>query len=174
MMAVATKRLVFGLLCVGGTGVALGAEQPSIMLGSCPGVASLALYGLPFYGYPYRLGYTPYRIPYYALHPPVYYSYPVPRTYGYSPFAYPPGTMTPEVAPPEPVMIQNKFVPKPEATKTKQDRVAQAPLRIANPFARAIEADGANQGGDVAAQAPRGPQRIFPASSDQHAPPKTL
>lgn len=37
------------------------------------------------------------RIPFYAMHPPVYYSYPVPRPYGYSPFAYPPGTMTPEV-----------------------------------------------------------------------------
>ena len=36
-----------------------------------------------------------YRIPYYALYPPVYYSYPVARPYGYSPFAYPPGTMTP-------------------------------------------------------------------------------
>lgn len=36
-------------------------------------------------------------VPYYSLYPPVYYSYPVPRTYGYSPFAYPPGTMTPEL-----------------------------------------------------------------------------
>ena len=35
-------------------------------------------------------------IPYYAAHPPVYYSYPVPRPYGFSPYAYPPGTMTPE------------------------------------------------------------------------------
>lgn len=37
------------------------------------------------------------RPPFYAMFPPVYYSYPVPRPYGYSPFAYPPGTMTPEV-----------------------------------------------------------------------------
>src|ERR1700742_789907 len=37
------------------------------------------------------------NVPYYALHPPVYYSYPVPRTYGYSPFAYPPSVMTPDV-----------------------------------------------------------------------------
>lgn len=37
------------------------------------------------------------RVPYFALHPPVYYSYPVARPYGYSPFALPPG-----VAPVEP------------------------------------------------------------------------
>src|SRR5262245_27891802 len=36
------------------------------------------------------------NVPFYALHPPVYYSYPVPRTYGYSPFAYGPWTMTPD------------------------------------------------------------------------------
>ncbi len=45
------------------------------------------------------------NVPYFALHPPVYYSYPVPRTYGYSPFAYPPGVMTPESAAPEPVTL---------------------------------------------------------------------
>ncbi len=37
------------------------------------------------------------NVPYYSAFPPVYYSAPVPRTYGYSPFAYPPGTMTPEI-----------------------------------------------------------------------------
>src|SRR5436305_2234169 len=37
------------------------------------------------------------NLPYFALHPPVYYSYPVPRTYGYSPFAYGPEVMTPDV-----------------------------------------------------------------------------
>lgn len=31
------------------------------------------------------------RIPFYALHPPVYYSYPIARPYGDSPFASPPG-----------------------------------------------------------------------------------
>jgi hypothetical protein len=37
------------------------------------------------------------NVPYYSAFPPVYYSMPVPRTYGYSPFAYPPGVMTPEI-----------------------------------------------------------------------------
>ena len=40
---------------------------------------------------PWYTGYSSEYVPYYAMHPPVYYSYPVPRPYGYSPFAYPPG-----------------------------------------------------------------------------------
>jgi hypothetical protein len=44
----------------------------------------------------YGLGLVPVP-PYYALHPPVYYSYPVPRSYGYSPFAYPGCVPTPDV-----------------------------------------------------------------------------
>src|SRR3954454_5104730 len=52
------------------------------------------------------------NLPYFALHPPVYYSCPVPRTYGYSPFAYPPGTMTPDViGESQPVTINNPYVP---------------------------------------------------------------
>ena len=46
---------------------------------------------------PWYTGYTREHIPYYAMHPPVYYSYPVPRPYGWSPWAYPPGVMTPEI-----------------------------------------------------------------------------
>jgi hypothetical protein len=57
------------------------------------------------------------NLPYFALHPPVYYSQPVPRTYGYSPFAYPGYVMTPEVAmPSQPLEITNPYVP---AEKTK-------------------------------------------------------
>ncbi len=51
------------------------------------------------------------RPPFYAMFPPVYYSYPVPRPYGFSPFAYPPGTMTPEVlSVPVASTITNPFV----------------------------------------------------------------
>jgi hypothetical protein len=49
------------------------------------------------------------NVPYYAAFPPVYYSVPVPRTYGYSPFAYPPGVMTPEVVEAEPMSIINPY-----------------------------------------------------------------
>jgi hypothetical protein len=50
------------------------------------------------------------EVPYFAAFPPVYYSQPVPRTYGYSPFAYPPGVMTPEVIEAvEPQVIENPY-----------------------------------------------------------------
>lgn len=86
------------------------------------------------------------NLPYFALHPPVYYSEPVPRTYGYSPFAYPPGTMTPDVVgeSSQPVTINNPYVPAttptPAPTGIKPpDRSASAsqapePLVIVNPF----------------------------------------
>jgi hypothetical protein len=83
------------------------------------------------------------NLPYFALHPPVYYSYPVPRTYGYSPFAYPPHVMTPEFAgAPQPLEIINPHVEGPEAkptNSTKPDRAAATsarvePLVVINPF----------------------------------------
>jgi hypothetical protein len=83
------------------------------------------------------------NLPYFALHPPVYYSCPVPRTYGYSPFAYPPGVMTPEFAGAAgPLEIINPHVDSTEAkptTSTKSDRSAATsarvePLVVINPF----------------------------------------
>jgi hypothetical protein len=88
------------------------------------------------------------NVPYYALHPPVYYSEPVPRTYGWSPFAYPPGVMTPEIVGEAlPVTINNPFVPKTPSAPAdeKSDRTASVaappePLVIVNPFVTAKEA----------------------------------
>jgi hypothetical protein len=83
------------------------------------------------------------NLPYFALHPPVYYSEPVPRTYGYSPFAYPPGTMTPDVVgEAQPVTINNPYAPATAPAKAEgkpNDRSASAaaapePLVIVNPF----------------------------------------
>src|SRR5215813_10941130 len=51
-------------------------------------------------------------VPYFSMFPPVYYSMPVPRTYGWSPFAYPPGTMTPDVVEDMPQEIINPYVPQ--------------------------------------------------------------
>jgi hypothetical protein len=84
------------------------------------------------------------NVPYFALHPPVYYSGVVPRTYGYSPFAYPPGVMTPDLAcVVQPVTINNPYVPSatpsaPAATGSS-DRAAEAPkpvepLVVINPY----------------------------------------
>lgn len=89
--------------------------------------------------------YNDYRVPYFAAHPPVYYSHPVPRTYGHSPFAYPPHFRTPEYfAPIAPVTITNPYVPASEAPASKEETksdeetvsapVKAAPLMVYNPF----------------------------------------
>ena len=87
-----------------------------------------------------------YNVPYFAAHPPVYYSYPVPRTYGYSPFAYPPYVMTPDVVTEgaAPLEIVNPYVPssKQESSQPKPDQSASTnrqpqPLVIINPYVAA-------------------------------------
>jgi hypothetical protein len=86
-----------------------------------------------------------YNVPHFAAFPPVYYSYPVPRTYGYSPFAYPPGVMTPEIfgQAPQPMEIINPHVPAAPSTESapaaKSDTTAAVnaqpqPLVILNPY----------------------------------------
>ncbi len=67
------------------------------------------------------------NVPYYAAFPPVYYSVPVPRTYGYSPFAYPPGVMTPEVVEAEPLSIVNPYFSGAHESATATAPAAQAP-----------------------------------------------
>lgn len=102
------------------------------------------------WGWGYDLGYLynslDYNVPYFAAHPPVYYSYPVPRTYGYSPFAYPPTVKTPDVSlgEPHPVQIINPYVPKAKETAggVEDQSAATAPptstepqpLVIINPY----------------------------------------
>lgn len=83
---------------------------------------------------PYGLGMVPVP-PYFALHPPVYYSNFVPRPYGFSPYALPPGVPPIEpVVEVKPVEIKNPHVkPKAEA-EPASDRVAVTPLVIENPY----------------------------------------
>jgi hypothetical protein len=92
------------------------------------------------------------EVPYYAAFPPVYYSVPVARTYGYSPFAYPPGVMTPEVEGGGPLEIQNPYyegdaqeaepVPSPTeeapapANPTTSVQPPSGPLMVVNPFVK--------------------------------------
>ena len=98
-------------------------------------------YGYPYFNQSYR---SDRQIPYFAEHPPVYYSVPVPRTYGYSPWAYPGTYRTPEIEiAPEPVMIENPHVTpgsatpeaksEPEATSTAARKTPQ-PLVVFNPY----------------------------------------
>ena len=121
------------------------------------------------YGYDYCYADRFERLPFYALHPPVYYSLPIPRTYGYSPFAYPPGVMTPEISieasAPE-TMINPHVQPQAKPTASK-DRVAAAPLRIRNPFvAQAPEIALARRPEYAIAPSPASPQPPLPVRVD--------
>jgi hypothetical protein len=95
---------------------------------------------LGYYGSPYSLGQIPVP-PYFALHPPVYYSQPVPRSYGYSPYAYPGTMVTPEIVQPQEI-INPHVTPKAEseaesAPAVEQETVTTAAYQIIeNPFVR--------------------------------------
>jgi len=95
--------------------------------------AQCAVWGMP-YAQLYDMDY----IPYFAKHPPVYYSYPVARTYGYSPWAYPPTVMTPEL-PPAVKTVMNPYVPQNTKASPSTDRIAKGPKTIINPF---VDASG--------------------------------
>ena len=74
--------------------------------------------------------------PYFSIHPPVYYSYPVARPYGYSPYAYPGTVKTPERKPVEGIAIINPFFNENEETKAAEKKPAKTASRrvIDNPF----------------------------------------
>lgn len=85
------------------------------------------------------------EIPYFSLFPPVYYSMPVPRTYGWSPFAYPPGTMTPEVVVDNPQEITNPYVPQTKESKPAKPTARSASYRHPAPqllINQYVSADG--------------------------------
>jgi hypothetical protein len=71
-------------------------------------------------------------LPYFSLFPPVYYRYPVARTYGYSPFAYPSGFVTPDSQLPRGANGQNSYAMSGGGEPAAQQR--RPPLRIDNPF----------------------------------------
>ena len=87
----------------------------------------------------YRNGQIPVP-PYFSLHPPVYYSAPVARSYGYSPFPYPGDVRTPNVAPVAAKMINNPYAQpvkqsQDKAEKPSEDTVAEvAPQVVRNPY----------------------------------------
>jgi len=123
----------FGLVVVLAIGASAQAQGPY-----CGG------YGYCGINFPFGLyGSRVEDVPYFSMFPPVYYSMPVPRTYGWSPFAYPPGTMTPEVEPPAPQDISNPYVPQsneskpvqPTSAHTASYRVHQ-PQVLINPFVK--------------------------------------
>ena len=94
-------------------------------------------YGLGFFDYGWGYGINYRQPPYYAMFPPVYYSYPVARPYGYSPFAYPPGTVTPEIKPTAAAEYINPYVqPSPVEPVKSGDKTAQAGRMYFNPYVK--------------------------------------
>jgi hypothetical protein len=84
--------------------------------------------------YPSGSLYAQESAPYFALHPPVYYSYPVARTYGFSPFPYPPEVLTPEQPPQPSPVTANPFVAAAAASADDAGERPQVPRRMNNPF----------------------------------------
>ena len=78
--------------------------------------------------------------PYFAVHPPVHYSSMVPRTYGYSPYAYPGIVRTPSRAASRPMIVKNPHFKVRSKGKVhrKTDKTASTrsvePLVVQNPF----------------------------------------
>lgn len=113
-----------------------------LMLSGLAGVTSacdgpyFARWGGANWLYPSGSLYMQESAPYFALHPPVYYSYPVARTYGFSPFPYPPEVLTPEL-PPAPV-TRNPFVVS-MAAPVDAAEGTQIPQRMVNPYVTKAE-----------------------------------
>jgi hypothetical protein len=94
------------------------------------------------FGVPYAWGgygssiYANERLPFYSLYPPVYYKQAIPRSYGYSPFAYPLGSPTPTPVSVSPQLLMNPFCPAAPAPAHDEGELADRPqpLTIRNPF----------------------------------------
>jgi hypothetical protein len=131
------KNLV-GMTVVAFAILLVSAAEPVQAQGYCGG-GGIGYYGLSNRSFGqidglYRTGAIPIP-PYFALHPPVYYSQPVARPYGYSPFAYPGSVRTPEIAP----VVAAKAITNPHVTPTKTKKsvdlnLTSNQLEILNPF----------------------------------------
>ena len=91
----------------------------------------------PYWGHYWPRFYSREHIPFFAQHPPVYYSYPVRRTYGLSPYAWPPVVKTAQrrhVAEPSPLIIRNSYAVSSEPAAAPLEASGKAPLRIVNSY----------------------------------------
>ncbi|MHC4181214.1 MAG: hypothetical protein ACYSWU_27265 [Planctomycetota bacterium] len=90
-------------------------------------------YGLWTYGPP-RV-YALEQRPYFALHPPVYYSYPVSRTYGHLPYPYLPRATSRRVARIEPQVVVNQYAAGPSAIAAPAKASLPARVQVVYPAA---------------------------------------
>ena len=117
-------------------------------------------YLMAYYGYHSPSIYSLEQPPYFALHPPVYYSYPVARPYGFSPYPCPAGVMPAEFASPRPSWSVRSRK-RPIETRSGE----RPPLRILNPFVVKPDDPAAAEG---TFPSPK-PQVIRPAEGDDSA-----
>ena len=124
MNSTASARVFWAVLLAMGAAVWMTASSAEAQSPYVPG----------FHGYPGWSVYGREHVPYFAKHPPVYYSYPVPRAYGFSPYAYPPGTPTPELLPLRPAAVFPTSSVGPTArAKAPAEKPRPEPLTIKNP-----------------------------------------
>lgn len=133
LFEVAPMKLVrtLSLFAVAFAAVCLSTQSASAQDPYCSG-------GFPWNNYfssPYASSRIP-TPPYFSIHPPVYYSVPVPRTYGHSPYAYPGTFRTPEVEMAKTAMMVNPYATKKASqSTTTDDKTASKSRMIINPFA---------------------------------------
>jgi hypothetical protein len=114
--------------------LALGAEHCQAQFGFSGGPY---LYGTGYGLFVYE------RLPQYSLFPPVYYKHPVPRPYGFSPYAYPPGFATPDAsAASRRIVVINNYVPQSSSAKESAG-LQREPLVLSNPYVTAGAQAGA-------------------------------
>ncbi len=77
-------------------------------------------------------------IPYFAKHPPVYYSRPIARPYGYVPYSYFPETPASQAVVAPPAVVRNHYVAE-DASLSSVEAPSPAPLKIINPFATGFD-----------------------------------
>lgn len=151
--------LRLALVCVVLASASAVYAQPGL-----PGPYLGAYYGVPWLDFRF---YSQAPVPHFALYPPVYYSVPVARTYGYSPFAYPPGVMTPEICLPEVKVVPSRGGSTKPASK--QPGVAVAPLRLVNPYVAQTDESAPDELVQLAGpQSPR-PLVLFPSAFAKQA-----
>jgi hypothetical protein len=133
-MVLKTKCLVFVLACM--AWLVLAGSSQAQMQGGGLGFGGYG-YGGWWTGIPYGFAQSQDQLPYFSKYPPVYYSRPVARPYGYSPFAYPPGFVTPDIQQ-MPTEVINPYVPqqeaKPTSDRTATGRQSPVPKVVVNPF----------------------------------------
>ena len=133
-----------------------------------------AHYGYGPYSYRYAAFLPPYGyygqylhsyMPYYAVHPPRYYSSALLR--GHDPWASNSRTRTVVSRPaPEPKRITNPYMGEPQVAKASRGQVSSGPLRIINPYVTQLGDPGVS----AMAVAPQAPQVIRPASLAEPRP----